>query len=117
MNKVKPNSLTNKVHKSGSPAFMLMENINFFLTKCIEMGIDPIDILLLFFYSSFTSFMSLPLLLIFYSIYFLIQLVDTFTPMDLFEQKNIPKVIKCLVSVAECAAREGMCTCVRGGRR
>jgi hypothetical protein len=45
MNKVKPASLI-KIHKSGSPAFMLMENINFFLTKCIEMGIDPLDILL-----------------------------------------------------------------------
>jgi len=48
-NKVRPNSITT-IHPSGSPAYLLLENINIFLTICMEFGLTnqemfiPIDL-------------------------------------------------------------------------
>jgi len=73
MNKVRPNSIPN-IHQAKSQAFLALENINFFLSACLEMGV------------SFT---------------------DIFSPTDLYEKRNIPKVVKCILSVGSIATKLG----------
>jgi hypothetical protein len=70
---IQPNMIP-RIHKQGSPPFLLIENIHMFLRAIEALGINRREI---------------------------------FEPIDLFEEKNIPKVINCLLLLEDTARRRG----------
>jgi hypothetical protein len=88
MNKIREASIPN-IHLAKSQAYLALENINFFLSVCLEMG---------FAFNGIYRPISSPLVNI---------LSDVFNPADLYEMRNIPKVVKCILLVGSIATKQG----------
>eukprot|EP00026_Physarum_polycephalum_P002281 Phypoly_transcript_02287.p1 GENE.Phypoly_transcript_02287~~Phypoly_transcript_02287.p1 ORF type:complete len:357 (+),score=57.50 Phypoly_transcript_02287:428-1498(+) len=73
MKKIREDSIPN-IHFAKSQAYLAIENINFFLSVCLEMGIAFNDI---------------------------------FNPTDLYEKRNLHKVVRCILLVGAIATKQG----------
>eukprot|EP01132_Coremiostelium_polycephalum_P002039 gene2039-2509_t len=73
VNIIKP-GIVKKIHRKNSPSYMKLENINFFLCACLELGVSA-DCL--------------------------------FSPIDLYEKKNLKKVIYCLLALSIEGSKRG----------
>ncbi len=86
MNKIHPGMIP-RINKRGSPSFLLIENITMFIKSCEKLGTLAIELL-------FSSVEGIPK-------------SNVFDGIDLFEEKNIPKVVNCLLQLEDAARRMG----------
>eukprot|EP01133_Synstelium_polycarpum_P007441 gene7441-8706_t len=73
-NIIKP-GIIRRIHRKNSPPYMKLENINFFLCACLELGVLPDHL---------------------------------FLPTDLYEKKNLKKVIYCLLALSIEGGKRGL---------